>query len=232
MAIEKKTRISIPKVNKVRAELQREIASACPFCDSTDVGHFEIHHIDENPSNNENGNLLLLCPTCHSKITKGDIPVTEVFKKKISLIQNSLLNQPKTGKVITFNGTVNAPVVGDNNNVSIKNIRKSTKQKYPEGCIGFETVKANYIGHLIQRYNEYKEYEVSKGKVNYAVFSSHLKKQYKIGATRTLYNLPTEKFEDLVSYIHSRINSTKLAKIKGRGHKNYSTFEEYAAMQK
>jgi hypothetical protein len=55
MALEKKIRVSIPKVNKVRADLQKEIASLCPFCDNADVGHFEIHHIDENPSNNENG---------------------------------------------------------------------------------------------------------------------------------------------------------------------------------
>lgn len=48
----KKYRKSIPQHNKVRAELQKEINSRCPFCNNDDVGHFEIHHIDENPSNN------------------------------------------------------------------------------------------------------------------------------------------------------------------------------------
>lgn len=80
---------------------------------------------------------------------------------------------------------------------------------------------------MIKRFNEYKEYEVGKGNVNYAVFSAHLKKQYKLGPTRTLYNLPIDKFDELVDYIHSRIDATKLAKVKGRGHKNYSTFDEY-----
>ena len=70
--MEKKTRVKIPKENKVRAELQKEISSMCPFCNCTDVGHFQIHHIDENPSNNQMLNLILVCPTCHSKITKGD----------------------------------------------------------------------------------------------------------------------------------------------------------------
>ena len=63
--------------------------------------------------------------------------------------------------------------------------------------------------------------------MNYAAFSSHLKKRYKIGPTRTLYNLPIEKFKELTIYIQTRIDKTTLAKMKGQGHKNYSTFSEY-----
>lgn len=226
----KKTRIKIPKENKVRAELQKEISSVCPFCDNTEVGHFEVHHIDENPSNNGTNNLILLCPICHSKITKGDISQMDVYKKKIDLLQNPSSNKP-TNKTVSFNSKVDNAIVGDNNNISIKQSKKTIKQKYPEGCIGFDTIKANYIGHLIKRYNEYKEYEVGKPSMNYAAFASHLKKEYKIGPTRTLYNLHIDKFEELASYIQSRIDNTKLAKVKGRGHKNYSTFDEYAKGQ-
>lgn len=85
----KKNRIKIPQVNKVRAILQQEINSKCPNCENTDVGHFEIHHIDENPSNNKLENLILLCPTCHSKITKGDIQIDEVKKWKNNLINRN-----------------------------------------------------------------------------------------------------------------------------------------------
>jgi len=80
-----KKRIRIPKQNKVRSELQKEINSVCPFCESTDVGHFQIHHISEDPSDNNFTNLMLLCPTCHSKITKGDVPKNNVIKKKNEL---------------------------------------------------------------------------------------------------------------------------------------------------
>ncbi|MCK8480981.1 HNH endonuclease [Psychroserpens algicola] len=86
----KKNRPNIPQKNKVRAELQKETNSVCPFCDNDDVGHFEIHHIDENPSNNENTNLILICPTCHSKITKGDISRMEVVKHKQDLYVKTL----------------------------------------------------------------------------------------------------------------------------------------------
>lgn len=78
----KKIRTTIPQLNKVRAILQQEINSKCPFCSNTDVGHFEIHHIDENPNNNTLDNLLLLCPICHSKITKKDILIEDVLKVK------------------------------------------------------------------------------------------------------------------------------------------------------
>lgn len=221
-----KTRIKIPQINKIRAELQKEIQSVCPFCNNTDVGHFEIHHIDENPSNNEMANLILLCPLCHSKITKGDIIQLDVLKKKISLIQGI-----KTGKSgnyeVNYNGSINTAVVGNNNKISIKQSKSPIKPKYPEGCIGFDTKKANYISYLIGRYNEYKEYEVGKQNMKYGVFGAALKKQFKIGPTRTIYHLSIDRFDELVNYIHKRINGTTLAKIKGKEHKNFRSFDEY-----
>ena len=78
-------RKEIPQKNKVKANLQKEINSVCPICYNTDVGHFQIHHIDENHSNNDTSNLLLLCPICHSKITKGDILMNDVIDVKKGL---------------------------------------------------------------------------------------------------------------------------------------------------
>lgn len=225
--VEKKARVKIPQENKIRAQLQKEIASLCPFCENSDVGHFEIHHIDNDPSNNLTGNLLMLCPICHSKITKGDITQPYVFAKKIYLLTKKTDLKLQTERVINFNSKVSNAVVGDYNSVTIKQTKKTVKQKYPEGCIGFESVKSNYIAHLISRYNEYKEFEVGKGNVNFGFFGSHLKKQFKIGPTRTIFNLPNERFEELISYIQARIDKTKLAKVKGENHKNYSTFEEF-----
>lgn len=85
----KKIRTRIPQETKVRAILQQEINSKCPNCENTDVGHFEIHHIDENPNNNKIENLILLCPICHSKITKKDIQIDEVKKWKKNLVNRN-----------------------------------------------------------------------------------------------------------------------------------------------
>lgn len=77
------SRVKIP--NKIRSKLQKEINSACPFCHIEDVGAFEIHHIDGNKTNNNPLNLIMLCPTCHTKIEKQDISFTDVVSLKNQL---------------------------------------------------------------------------------------------------------------------------------------------------
>ncbi len=80
----KKRRPYIP--NKLRSLLQKEVNSKCSFCPNEDVDHFQIHHIDENPANNNLENLLMVCATCHSKITKGNILQIDVLKRKQELM--------------------------------------------------------------------------------------------------------------------------------------------------
>jgi len=226
-----KSRKAIPA--KTRALLQQEIGSACPFCTSHEVDHFHVHHIDENPENGDFGNLLMTCTTCHSKITKGDISVHEVRRKKM-LLRNRLPTSviPIPVRKTTIFGNVSNSVVGDNNRVRVE-IKNQTKQKYPPGCIGYDVLKGNYIGYLIGRYNEFKEWEVGKAGMNYAIFSSILKKQFKLGPTRSIYNLPLERFDELSRFIQRRIDGTKLARMKatkGRA-KFYSSYDEYLAEQ-
>lgn len=44
----------------------------CAICGwNEDERILEVHHIDENRENNEIDNLVILCPTCHRKITLG-----------------------------------------------------------------------------------------------------------------------------------------------------------------
>lgn len=119
--------------------------------------------------------------------------------------------------------------VGDNNTVIVKE-SKSTKKgrpQYPEGCIGHDVTKANYIGYLIDRYHAYKEADVGKTNMNYAIFPSSIKRHFFIGKTRTIYNIPLEKFEEVCSFIKKRIDGTILGKNKGKTQRNYSSFEEY-----
>lgn len=220
-------RKSVP--SRVRAALQKEVDSSCPFCGSEEVEHFEVHHIDEDHSNGDRSNLLMLCPLCHSKITKGDILMDEVKRRKLEFV-TSPIPAKRASNVVQFTGKVGNAVVGDNNVVHIRNTtKKSPIQKYPEGSIGFENRKANYVGYLINQYNEYKEWEVGKDNMNYALFLSKLKRELKLGPTRTIYNAPTEVFGNLVDRIQKRIDGTKLAKVNGyKGQfKNYDSFLEY-----
>jgi hypothetical protein len=217
---------------RTRAALQQEIRSTCPFCDNADVEHFEVHHIDEDHGNNEKTNLVMLCPLCHSKITKGDISMDQVKNRKKE-ISEIVLTPRRESNVIQFTGKVGSAIVGDNNIIRIQNVAKKIKQKYPEGCIGFDNLRANYLGYLIAQYNEYKEWELGKEGMNYAVLPSLLKRQLKLGPTRTIYNAPIEQFEKLVQDIQNRIDGTKLAKIKkSKGQfKNYRSLAEYQHSQ-
>jgi hypothetical protein len=84
----KPVRVPIKQESRIRAELQKEIGSRCPFCSSEDVGHFEIHHIDEDRTNNEIYNLLLICKSCHSKFTKYEWPLIKAREKKDELLRD------------------------------------------------------------------------------------------------------------------------------------------------
>lgn len=169
------------------------------------------------------------------KITKGDIHRTDVILLKQSLKESREDIREKNsamGKVISFYSKVENAVVGDNNKVTI-NQRKSVVNKYPEGCIGADVIKANYIGYLISRYQEYKQHEIGKESMVYPIFHSNLKKKFKIGKTRTIYHVPINRFEEMVEYIQSRIENTRLAKINRsrQQYKNFQTFEEYISAQ-
>lgn len=131
-----------------------------------------------------------------------------------------------------FQGAVNQAIVGNNNQVNqiINNkiTNKKVTQKYPPGTLGASVLKANYIAHLTARYNEYKKIELDEigEKLKYGAFGSALKKEFKLGATRTIYHAPEEQFEAISNYIQKRIKNTKFGKMR-KGQKLYSTFEEY-----
>jgi predicted restriction endonuclease len=55
-----KARLSIPRVTK--SLVLKEFNYKCAICGKERP---QVHHIDENPSNNDLLNLIPLCPNCH-----------------------------------------------------------------------------------------------------------------------------------------------------------------------
>lgn len=50
----------------------RAFEHKCACCGwNEDIRILEVHHIDSNHENNQISNLMILCPTCHRKITLG-----------------------------------------------------------------------------------------------------------------------------------------------------------------
>ena len=56
----------VPIGSKLRREIYERADNCCQHC-----GHsfsLDIHHIDENPANNNKDNLILLCKNCHGQV--------------------------------------------------------------------------------------------------------------------------------------------------------------------
>lgn len=223
-----KKRIAIP--NKIKSLLQQEIDSKCPVCDSPDVDHFEIHHIDENTENKEQANLLMLCPVCHSRITKGDISQQEATAIKQAIALKAKLRRPlQAAKIIKINGSVSNSTIANNiqaNRIIING--KKPKLSYAENAIGNDAFKKNYITHLIDRYITFREYDLGKGNANYAIVHSMIKKEFKAST----FQIPIQQFESLIFYLQKRIGETKLGRInKSKGLTLFSTFQEFCNHQ-
>jgi len=213
-----------PIANKLKAILQQEINSICPFCSDTNVGHFEIHHVNEDPSENNLENLLMLCPICHSKITKGDLTYNDVTAAKRYL---SLKNQNKSEaeNKVHIIGNVNNSTIANtiSANTIIYKAKAKPKMEYADGSIGKNNEKRNYIKHLVDRYNEYKLAEVGKEKMKYSAIYSSIIKEFKA----SVYQIPEYQFEKLSEFLKVRIDKTMIGRInKGKRQKNYSSLEE------
>lgn len=75
-----KTRLQIPKA--IRDKVLKEFNHRCAIC-GTDRP--QVHHIDEDPSNNELLNLIPLCPNCH--LVDQHNPTTPMDSEKLRLFR-------------------------------------------------------------------------------------------------------------------------------------------------
>lgn len=210
----KMVRKRIPKETKVRSTLQKEINSLCPFCQNDDVGHFQIHHIDGDPSNNDVENLILLCPTCHSKITKGDITKDEVIqKKKISSTPKPVNQKNPASNIYNINAEVTKSILGnvDTVNLNPTNISKNVIQPTE---IHISQEQASKIYRLV---HELVDIEEKAGKIRtkdgrrkaFGKYWGMLGKKFKV----TSYHLiPKTKYAEVERWLYQQkaINRPKL----------------------
>jgi len=74
---------------KLRHKLFDEVRGTCPNPEcktKSGVSTLEIHHIDHEPSNTEEHNLIALCSTCHTLAGKYLIPEAVIIGWKLSLV--------------------------------------------------------------------------------------------------------------------------------------------------
>ena len=126
-------------------------------------------------------------------------------------------------------GTINAGTVhvGDNTTVRLTKGGRRQATAYPDGCIGADLSKRNYVKYLVERYNRYREADASFGRTarfHYAVLFKNIESRFKAPT----YFIPANRFEELVDYLHARIDNTILGRRNNsRGIRNYESFDEY-----
>jgi len=115
--------------------------------------------------------------------------------------------------------------VGDNNIRVVKNGKRPAE--YPAGCIGANLAKRNYVKYLVERYHHYREADARfgrTGRFHYSVLFKNIEAKFK---TPT-YFIPEGRFDELVDYLHYKIDNTILGRGNGkRGIPNYESFDEY-----
>ena len=110
--------------------------------------------------------------------------------------------------------------------------QKKSKPELPDGALGTDLIKKNYINYLITRYAEWKQLELKRygEKFSYPKFKKHLMNKYKaVGINHILLS----QFEQVASYLQTRIDGTIFGKNqRAAGYRNYSTFEEHLSQTK
>ncbi|MBI2412892.1 MAG: HNH endonuclease [Deltaproteobacteria bacterium] len=226
-------KVSIPV--KVQKLIFKEADNKCAFCSMEDIHVLEIHHIRsrEDGGGDEPENLILVCSNCHSQITYEVISMVDVVTKKRELIYTKPKErvQSSLSNAVNISGNVKDSIVA--NVVRISNVKRS-ENKYPEGSVGADLMKKNYLDYLIHKYFDFRKADPSFGafthaeKFHYAELHESIRKRFK---AKTFY-VPAHRFQDECQYIQGRINKTILGKRnKKQGISSYKSFEEYIKEQ-
>jgi hypothetical protein len=116
--------------------------------------------------------------------------------------------------------------VGDRISVRVSKSGKPSAS-YPEGCIGANLAKRNYVKYLVERYNHHREADARFGRndrFHYAVLFKNIESKFKAPT----YFIPEARFAELVDFLHQRIDNTILGRVNGkRSLPNYESFDEH-----
>ena len=106
---------------------------------------------------------------------------------------------------------------------------KKKKSDLPDGALGNDLHKKNYIKYLNNRYADWKQIQFDNdGKGEKFNWASHYKGLMNKYHAAGINHIPVQYFEDLVDYLKSRINKTQFGRNqKSKGKRNYSELAEH-----
>ncbi|MBI5387127.1 MAG: hypothetical protein HZA90_20850 [Verrucomicrobia bacterium] len=110
--------------------------------------------------------------------------------------------------------------------------RSRAKVEHPQGSIGADLMRRNYVRYLVERYNRFREADASFGRTKTRFSYAFIFKKIEAEFKAPTYFIPVGRFDELVDYLQARIDQTILGKKnRAHGHRNYETFDEYQAAQ-
>ncbi len=138
----------------------------------------------------------------------------------------------RKANALNFSG-INEGVVGNVNFVTMKVAGKRGKRMaYPEGCIGADLSKRNYVYYLTKRYNDFRKADKSYGShrpFHFSVIHKMIESQF----GNPTYNLPVALFQSVSEFVKEKIDGTILGKNNLRKLvENYRTFEKFIQDQR
>lgn len=207
-------------------QVYQEAGSRCVFCSERDVSALQVHHIDSDRTKNAFENLILVCASCHAKITAGVIAEAQVVTRKREL---KFEPQSKSNAAVVVDRTINTGTIAHTINKFAKG--RAPRMHYPPGTIGSDAIRHNYIDYLIRRYFEFRKADASYGSQRPFAFPEIHKSIEKRFRAKTFFVL-LSRFDEMAAYLHDRIDNTILGRNKrSKGTRSYKSFPEYEAEQ-
>lgn len=188
-------------------------------------------------------NLILLCGRHHAIVDAeiDDYPVVRLENMKreheasgnveISpfhgMAAQRLLEKYENVLIVNTDGNVayKSPGAIQAKTINLRTTKKTVRFTPPSDAIGASAILASYVEYLINKYQDYQKLDVEKeGQRKYALIYSAIQREY----GSKWQTIPITQFDNLVSFLHRRIDNTKTGRIrKKRGQKRYHSFEEH-----
>lgn len=225
----KSSRVDVGAAQRTR--LLQEVQGICPFCGLELIGSLQIHHIDHDPGNTVDENLMAVCASCHDQLTRGLIPDSEVLWRKRAL-QNGVHPAKRDKPSMSVSSTDNRGGVIAQQFQGKVVFQGETKPKpiILAGSIAESPAHYRYVEYLIKRLTEFRQAGASFGQRRAGKIHS--------GSTRKILenefgnlpkDLPLDQFDNLLRTLKAKIDNTALGRRNSaRGVRNYHLFEEHS----
>jgi hypothetical protein len=229
-----------PKRKALTKKLERQViveaGGKCPWCsERVTAAEIEIHHIDEDRSNNELSNLILTCRNHHGQIGAKLIPHWDVIVKK------QLLCNPAVAERLGLNNPKAAgpgpAIYGDNHGIAAKEVHIGTvkigrqgkgKRATTPGLIEADPDMRTHANYLVKRYILCaRTGRSSTNGASHRLPHTESSRRASVLPGSVLL-IPQKRFLEWVAQAQRKINGTVFGQQnRAKGNRNYHSWEEH-----